>query len=39
MAFASALRFQLTAMQVGFSEIAFGALTVFAMVLGSAFKI
>ena len=34
-----ARRSRLTAMQLGFSEIAFGALTVFAIALGSAFKI
>jgi hypothetical protein len=38
-AFASARRFRLTAMKLGFSEIAFGALTVSAFALGSAFKI
>jgi hypothetical protein len=38
-AFASARRWGLTAMQLGFSEIAFGALTVFAIALGITFKI
>jgi len=37
-AFASARHSRLTARQLGFSEIAFGALTVFAIALGSAFK-
>lgn len=35
----SARRSRLTAMQLGFSEIAFGALTVFAIALGITFKI
>ena len=38
-AFASARRSRLTAMQLGFSEIAFGAITVFAIALGITFKI
>lgn len=38
-AFALARRYRLTAMQLGFSEIAFGALTVFAIPFGSAFKL
>ena len=36
-AFALACRYQLTAMQLGFSEIAFGALTVFAITFGNTF--
>lgn len=36
-AFAFAQRYRLTAMQLGFSEIAFGALTVFALAFGFAF--
>lgn len=35
--FASERRYRPTALQLGFSEIAFGALTVFAIALGSAF--
>ncbi|HXI24510.1 MAG TPA: YwiC-like family protein [Pyrinomonadaceae bacterium] len=38
-AFASARRSRLTAMQLGFSEIAFGALTILASALGITFKI
>ena len=37
--FALARRYRLTAMQLGFSEIAFGALTVFAVTFGSTFHL